>query len=142
MSSPKTLNKLPSSRASVQLKNGWLEVLELVAIFLFKTETYDAKKSWEFYVDNIICLVKIRRFRKERDKYKVSLINRNSFISLCIQYKVALLVLRTVFAVCFWLFSFLQLKLLARIPLLIGDSPPTVVLYSWLNFHKCVSVAF
>ena len=35
--------------------------------------------------------------------------------------KVVLLILRTVFAVCFWLFSFLQLKLWARIPLQIGD---------------------
>ena len=44
MSSLKTLNKLPSTRLSVQLKNGRLEVLELVALFLLKTETYEAKK--------------------------------------------------------------------------------------------------
>ena len=30
---------------SLQLKNGWLEVLELVALFLFKTGNYDANKS-------------------------------------------------------------------------------------------------
>ena len=44
---------------SVQLKNGRLEVLELVALFLLKTETCDAKNSWEFLVDAIFCLVKI-----------------------------------------------------------------------------------
>ena len=43
----------------MQLKNGRLEVLELVALFLPKTETCDAKNSSEFFVDNIICLVKI-----------------------------------------------------------------------------------
>ena len=30
---------------AVQLKNGRLEVLELVALFLLKTETWDAKNS-------------------------------------------------------------------------------------------------
>ena len=30
---------------SLQLKNGWLELLELVALFLFKTGTCDAKNS-------------------------------------------------------------------------------------------------
>ena len=44
---------------SLQLKNGWLEVLELVALFLFKTGTCDAKNSWEFFVDAIFCFVKI-----------------------------------------------------------------------------------
>ena len=43
----------------MQLKNGGLEVLELVAIFLLKTETCDVKTSREFFVDNIICLVKV-----------------------------------------------------------------------------------
>ena len=43
----------------MQLKNGRLEELELVALFLLKTETYDAKNSGEFFVDNINCLVKI-----------------------------------------------------------------------------------
>ena len=32
--------------------------------------------------------------------------------------------------------------LYSRIPLQIGDSPPAVVLYLCVNFHKCVSVAF
>ena len=90
-----------------KLCSATLKVLELMALFLLKTETCNGKNSWEFFVDNII------RFRKERDKYKVSLINRNSFIPPRIQHKV--LVLRTVFAVCFWLLSFLQLKLWARI---------------------------
>ena len=44
---------------SVQLKNRRLQVLELAALFLLKTETCDAKNSWEFFVDNIIYLVKI-----------------------------------------------------------------------------------
>ena len=42
MVSLKSANKLPNARVSVQLKNGWLEVLELVALFLFKTGTCDA----------------------------------------------------------------------------------------------------
>ena len=41
----KSANKLPNAGVSVQLKNGWLEVLELVALFLFKTGTCDAKNS-------------------------------------------------------------------------------------------------
>ena len=77
----------------MQLKTGRLEVLELVALFLLKTETCNGKHSREFFVDNII------RFPKESYKYKVSLINRNSFTLPRIQHKV--LVLRTVFAVCF-----------------------------------------
>ena len=109
----------------MQLKNRQLEVLELVALFLLKTETCDAKNSWEFFVDNIFCLVFLKdRFRKERDKYKVSLINRRSLILHRIQHKgVLFLVLRTVSAACFWLLSFLQLKLWARIriPLQIED---------------------
>ena len=47
-----------------------------------------------------------------------------------IQHKVVLLVLRTVFVVCFWLLSFLQLKLWARIPLQTGDRSPAVSLYA------------
>ena len=44
---------------SVQLKTERLEVLEFVALFLLKTETCDAKNSWVFFVDNVICLVKV-----------------------------------------------------------------------------------
>ena len=53
----------------MQLKNGQLEVLELATLFLIKMETCDAKNFLEFFVDNVISLVKIG-FRKERDKYK------------------------------------------------------------------------
>ena len=40
---------------SLQLKNGWSEVLELVALFLFKTGTRgsDAKNAWQFFVEAI-----------------------------------------------------------------------------------------
>ena len=58
----KSMNKLPSTRAFilVQLKNGCLyNTLELMAIFLLKTETCDAKNCWEFFVDAIFCFVKI-----------------------------------------------------------------------------------
>ena len=48
----------------MQLKTGWLEVLELVALFLHKAETCDAKN---FLLDAILCLVKIG-FEKKRDK--------------------------------------------------------------------------
>ena len=50
---------------SVQLQNGRLEVLKLLALFLLKTETSDAKNSWEFFVDAIFGLVKIG-FEKSR----------------------------------------------------------------------------
>ena len=36
-----------------------LEVLALVALFLFRTGTCDAKNSWEFFADAIFCFVKI-----------------------------------------------------------------------------------
>ena len=32
-------------KGSLQLKNGWLEVVALVALFLFRTGTCDAKNS-------------------------------------------------------------------------------------------------
>ena len=72
--------------------------------------------------------------RKEKGKYTVTLINR--------RYLILLLVLRTVFAVGFWLLSLLQLKLWARIPLQIGQSPSAVLPYLCVSFHKCVSVSF
>ena len=59
MSGLKSLNKLPSTGLSVQLKNGRLEALELMTLFLHKTETCDAKNFREFFVDAIFCLVKI-----------------------------------------------------------------------------------
>ena len=45
MVSLKSVNKLLHTRFSLQLKNGCLEVLELVALFLFKTGTCNAKNS-------------------------------------------------------------------------------------------------
>ena len=53
------LNKLPNTRVFVAAENGSVDVLELVPLFLLKTETCDAKNFWEFFLDNIICLVKI-----------------------------------------------------------------------------------
>ena len=82
IASLESLNKLPIQGFSLQLKNGWLEVMELVALFLFKMGTCDAKNSCKFFVDAIFCFVKIcfQAFPKERDKYKVSLMNRSSLI--------------------------------------------------------------
>ena len=34
------LNKLPSTRIFIAAENGWLEVLELVALFFLKTITF------------------------------------------------------------------------------------------------------
>ena len=45
MVSLKSVNKLSNMKGSLQLKNGWLEVLALVALFLFRTGTCDAKNS-------------------------------------------------------------------------------------------------
>ena len=56
----------------MQLEEGWLEGLELVALFL-KT--------------GICVFCGLGLFRKERDKYKLSLMNRNFFISLRFQHK-------------------------------------------------------
>ena len=41
----KSLNKLPRRRVSLQVKNRWLEELEMVALFLLKTGTFSAK-NW------------------------------------------------------------------------------------------------
>ena len=43
----------------MQLKNGQLEVLELAALFPIKMETCDAKNFLEFFVDNVISVLKI-----------------------------------------------------------------------------------
>ena len=55
----KSVNKLPDMKGSLQLKNGWLEVLALVALFPFRKGTCDAKNSFEFFVDAMFCFVKI-----------------------------------------------------------------------------------
>ena len=41
-----------------------------MALFLLKMETYDAKNSWEFFEDYIICLVKIGQIQSKFDKQK------------------------------------------------------------------------
>ena len=41
----KSLNKLPRRRVSLQVKNRWLEELEMVALFLLQTGTFSAK-NW------------------------------------------------------------------------------------------------
>ena len=41
----RNLNKLPNTRVFVAAENGSVEVLELVALFLLKTETFGAK-NW------------------------------------------------------------------------------------------------
>lgn len=39
------LNKLPSTRVPIATQNGWVEVLELLALFLLKLQTCDAE-NW------------------------------------------------------------------------------------------------
>ena len=123
------LNKLPNTRVFVAAENGLVEVLELVALFLLKTGTFSAKKRvGDFRTCYIVLCWDF--LRKEKGKYTAALINRSYLILPRIQHKVVLLVLRTVFAVGFWLLSFLQLKLWARIPLQTGDRSPAVSLYA------------
>ena len=43
MANLSNLNKLPNTRIFVAAENGSVEVLELVALFVLKTETFDAK---------------------------------------------------------------------------------------------------
>ena len=45
MANLSNLNKLPNRRVFVATENGSLEVLELVALFLFKVGTFSAK-NW------------------------------------------------------------------------------------------------
>ena len=59
MAKLKSLDKLLSTTVFIAAENGWLEVLELVALFLSKTGTLDAKNSGEVFVDAIFCFVKI-----------------------------------------------------------------------------------
>ena len=120
----------------MELKNGWLEVLELVALFIFKTGTCEAKNSWEFFVDAIFCFVKIC-FQKRATK-----MNRISLILPRNHQKVALLVELTMFAVGFRLLHFFAVKLWVGISFQIEDSLLAPFLYLCVKFHKCVSVAF
>ena len=73
----------------MKLKNGCLEVLELMDLFLLKTEICVL----------YFCVVKVGFKKRETTEYKVSLMIGSSLISPRIQHKVVLLVLRTVFAV-------------------------------------------
>ena len=102
--------KWQNSRVNVMnVKNGCLEVLESVTLFLLKTETCDAKNCWEFLVDAAFCFVKIILVsKKKEDKYKAKFDEWKPFNLPFIQHKVVLLVSQTVFAVGFWLLSFLQ----------------------------------
>ena len=76
----------------MQLRNGRLEVLELVASFVIKMETCDAKKLLGVFRRYYILPFK-DRFRKERDQYKVSLMNESFLILSRIQHEVVLVVL-------------------------------------------------
>ena len=60
MANLSNLNKLSNTRVFVAAESGSVEVLELVpCYFSSRRETCDAKNSSEFFVDNIICLVKM-----------------------------------------------------------------------------------
>ena len=109
------------------------------------------KNSQEFLASQVCCLNRNNATNSSTSNRPFfsctvspcTLINWTYLILPLIQHKVVLLILRTIFAVGFWLLSFLELKLWARIPLLIGNhSRWAVVLYLCVNFHKCVSVAF
>ena len=127
---------------SLQLKMDLLKYWSWWLYFSSRRGTFSAKNWWEFFVDVISCFVEIFFFRKEKRNYAVTSINRCYLILPRIQHNIVLLVLRTVFAIGFWLLNLLQLKLWANIPLEIGESPSAVVLYLCVNFHKCISVVF
>ena len=108
------------------------------------------KNSQEFLASQVCCLKRNNATNSSTSNRPFfsctvspcTLINWTYLILPLIQHKVVLLILRTIFAVGFWLLRFLELKLWARIPLLIGNhSRWAVVLYLCVNFHKCVSVA-
>ena len=54
MAKLKSLGKLLSTTVFITAENGWLEVLELVALIVSKTGTLDAKNSGEVFVDDIL----------------------------------------------------------------------------------------
>ena len=54
MAKLKSLDKLLSTTVFIAAENGWLEVLELVALIVSKTGTLDAKNSGEVFVDDIL----------------------------------------------------------------------------------------
>ena len=75
------------------------------------------------------------------DKCKVSLMNRVSLISPRSQLKIVLLKVLTI-RCKFLITLFLVIKCLVGISFQIGDSLSALYLYSCVNFHRCVSVAF
>ena len=67
----------------MQLKNGRLEVLESVALFLFKTGTWDAKNSGEFFVDAMFSFLRFvskreGQIQRKFDKWKLFNITAHS----------------------------------------------------------------
>ena len=94
---------------SLQLKNGWLEVLELVTLFLLKMGTFVAKNWKEISVDAIMfCFVKICFERKGTNTKSVWWIEVIWFHKSG-HNKVVLVVL-TVFAQGFCLLKFLSFE--------------------------------
>ena len=84
----------------------------------------------------------LRFFAKREGKIHSNFDKQKLFNLAPIQHKVVLLVLRTVFAVLITQFFATEALGKNTLNLQIGDSPPSVVLYLCVNFHKCVSVAF
>ena len=78
MAKLKSLDKLLSTTVFIAAENGWLEVLELVALIVSKTGTLDAKNSGEVFVDDIL-LCREDFFRKERDSSAVHVYDFNVF---------------------------------------------------------------
>ena len=69
-----SLNNYQVQGSSLQLKNGWLEVLKLVALLLLKTGTFLSPKNWwEISVDAIFCFVEIF-WKRKRQSNKINVI--------------------------------------------------------------------
>ena len=111
----------------MELKNRCSEVLELVGLFLLKREGF----SWLLY---FALLIKTG-LKKEGQIQNISLLTSHleltcsSCIADCIRRR-------------FLITQFLAIKLWARIPLQIEDSPLVIFIYLYVNFQKCVSLAF
>ena len=127
-------------------KNGRLEVLELVALFLLKTETCDAKNYWEFFLDAMFCLVKIGFETGSRDSISCLL----PCVSYCMELKLSMLswtvwALRTTTTNCRVSFIDLYLVFPTKFRIVFLPHKNTVI---WLEllwyYHKvwvCVSPA-
>ena len=79
MAKLKSLDKLLSTTVFIAAENGWLEVLELVALIVSQTGTLDAKNSGEVFVDDILLCREDFFFRKERDSSAVHVYDFNVF---------------------------------------------------------------